>query len=86
MDEDMTNQQTPPKREAISSGATDCSSCRQKFEKWISDDPYAKPIERIPDDPDNFAFPGVYRDINTDIAWQAWQVSAKVHEKCGHSS
>jgi len=49
--------------------------CREQFEKWVSDDPYSRPIDRIPYDPEKFAFPGVYRDINTDLAWQAWRVA-----------
>jgi hypothetical protein len=62
--------------------ASHCSSCREQFEAWVSDDPYGKPIDRIPDDPEKFAFPGVYRDINTDLAWQAWQVAWELGDKC----
>ena len=62
--------------------ATDCSSCREQFEQFISDEPFAKSIERIPDDPEKFAFPGVYRDINTDLAWQAWKEAWELGDKC----
>lgn len=56
--------------------------CRQQFEEWISHDPYARSIERIPDDPERYAFPGVYRDINTDLAWQAWKEAWELGDKC----
>lgn len=62
--------------------ALHCQSCREQFESWVSDDPYNKPIDRIPEAPEKFAFPGVYRDINTDLAWQAWRVAWELGDKC----
>lgn len=58
--------------------ASRCSSCREQFEGWAIADPYAMSVERYPSDPKKFAWPGMYRDINTDLAWQAWQVAWKL--------
>ena len=53
------------------------SDLRQQFEKWITSAPYEKNIERFPDDERLFAWPGNYRDIAVELAWQAWQVRAE---------
>jgi len=58
------------------------SSCRDQFEQWVSDDPYARSVERWPDEPEKFAWPGTYKDINTDLAWQAWQTAWELGDKC----
>jgi hypothetical protein len=31
-------------------------------------------------DPENTAWPGCYKDINVELAWEAWQESAKTKE------
>ena len=50
---------------------------RQRFETWISSAPFERSIERFPDDERLFAWPGNYRDIAVELAWQAWQVRAE---------
>ena len=60
--------------------ASHCSPCRERFEAWVSDDPYARSVERCPDDPEKFAWPGTYKDINTELAWQAWQTAWELGE------
>jgi hypothetical protein len=53
------------------------SEQRKRFEAWITSAPYEKSIERFPDDERLFSWPGNYRDINVELAWQAWQEAAK---------
>lgn len=50
---------------------------REEFEKWISAPPYERSIRRYPDDAERFAWPGQYREVSTELAWQAWQEAAK---------
>ena len=48
---------------------------REQFEKWISAPPFELQVTRWPMSPDEYAWPGAYRDMNVDLAWQAWQQS-----------
>jgi len=50
---------------------------RQNFESWISSPPFEKRIERFPDDENRHAWPGSYREISVELAWQAWQEASK---------
>lgn len=45
---------------------------REAFEKWISSPPYEKDIDRFPDDPVKHAWPGNYKNIDVELAWNAW--------------
>lgn len=49
---------------------------RAKFEAWISAFPYEKDVERIPNDATKYAWPGTYRHIEVQLAWEAWQEAA----------
>lgn len=51
----------------------DEAASRADFEAFISAPPYEYEIERIPDDPEKFAWPGNYRDLWVHLAWQTWQ-------------
>lgn len=42
---------------------------RETFEEIISASPYEKEIDRFPDDATRHAWPGNYRDINVQLAW-----------------
>ena len=53
------------------------SDLRQRFEKWITSAPFEKSVERFPDDQTRVSWPGNYRDINVELAWQAWQEAAR---------
>jgi len=53
------------------------SDLRQRFEAWISAAPFEKNIERYPEDERLFSWPGNYKDIAVEMAWQAWQVRAE---------
>jgi hypothetical protein len=48
---------------------------REAFEKEITRFPYEKDVRRFPDN-DRQAWPGNYRDIDVDLAWQMWQERA----------
>ncbi len=50
---------------------------RQAFEDWISKSPYEKSVQRWPDDPTKYGWPGNYADIGVQLAWEAWIESAK---------
>jgi len=47
---------------------------REEFEKWVTSPPFEMPIERLSDDS---AWPGCYKHIAVDLAWRAWQETAK---------
>jgi hypothetical protein len=47
------------------------------FEDIISSSPYERDIKRFPDDHLATAWPGNYRDITTDLAWQIWRTRAE---------
>jgi hypothetical protein len=53
---------------------------RESFEYWIKSSPYEKSVSRFINDPENTAWPGCYKDINVELAWEAWQESAKTKE------
>lgn len=50
---------------------------RAAFEAWITQPPYELTLERLPD---TSAWPGAYNDIGMQLAWEAWQQSAKRFE------
>lgn len=54
-------------------GAED--QCRAEFEAHISGPPFERDTSRFPNDERRYAWPGNYRDINVDLAWQAWQTA-----------
>lgn len=45
---------------------------REQFEKWVSSPPFEKSVVRFPE---WSAWPGMYQDLNVDLAWQAWKES-----------
>jgi len=45
---------------------------RARFEKWISSSPFEKEINRHPNN-DYVSWPGQYKDINVELAWEAYQ-------------
>ena len=51
---------------------TDKDPERESFEKWISDPPYERSVERFPNDETKFAWFSQYRDTNVQLAWEAW--------------
>lgn len=53
----------------FSSGEEPVPSLRATFEEIISASPYEKDIERFPNDDVRYSWPGNYRDINVQLAW-----------------
>lgn len=47
-------------------------SARKKFEEWVSSPPLERSVERWPDDQHRFAWPNQYRDIEVQLAFDAW--------------
>ena len=57
----------------IAQGPVDVT-VRARFEKWITSPPFEKTIERHDK---NGSWPGNYRDYGVQLAWCAWEDSAK---------
>jgi hypothetical protein len=47
------------------------------FEQWISSPPYERETERWPQDETKYAWPGQYKDIAVQLAWESWQEAQK---------
>jgi hypothetical protein len=53
---------------------------RAAFEAWISAPPFEREVERFGD---NSAWPGNYRELDVDLAWQAWAAAtALARQRC----
>jgi hypothetical protein len=50
---------------------------RTLFEEIISKSPFERSIERFPDDQELQAWPGNYKDINVQLAWNMWEEAWK---------
>jgi len=48
---------------------------RERFEKWISSEPFGRSILRNSLDETVSAWPGQYSDMNTEVAWLAYQAA-----------
>ena len=64
---------------AFSSIETAALTIRQSFEAWITAAPYERDIERWPMDETKYAWPGQYKDIAVQLAWEAWRATAKTN-------
>lgn len=54
------------------------SENRQAFERFISSPPFEKDIERFPTDGAKYPWPGAYRDITVELAWECWKEATSV--------
>ena len=45
---------------------------RRSFEEWIGGPPYERDLYRWPMDETKHAWPGQYKDIAVQLAWEAW--------------
>lgn len=52
---------------------TTLSDLRRSFEAWISAPPYEHEVLRYDT---KYAWPGAYRSITVQLAWEAWRESA----------
>jgi hypothetical protein len=53
---------------------------REAFESWIVSFPYEMSIDRFPNNPERYAWPGNYVRIDVQLAWAAWQAASEVSE------
>jgi hypothetical protein len=53
----------------------EAANCK-RFEEWISSPPYERGVERYPES-HYFAWPGQYKGIAVQLAWEAWQEAQK---------
>lgn len=59
---------------------------RRVFNEFISSPPYEHSIERYPKDERYSAWPGQYRDVNVQLAWESWVASWRRNygsQECG---
>jgi hypothetical protein len=57
------------------------SDSRAEFESFISLPPHEKEISRFPEDGSS-AWPGSYKNLIVDLAWDAWQASREALSSC----
>ncbi len=69
----MTTQNSNEKNEDPN---TQTCLVRTAFEEWITAPPYEKDVDRFSDG-DSRGWVGSYKDIDTDLAWQAYRASAE---------
>jgi len=53
---------------------------RRTFELWIHAPPYERPIDRWPMNEERYAWPGQYKDIAVQLAWDAWREKERNYE------
>lgn len=51
------------------------TDARLAFERWVSSPPYERDITRNPDDETKTCWPGHYKQIAVQLAWEAWQAA-----------
>jgi hypothetical protein len=57
--------------------ASEPTPTRDAFEAWVSSPPFERSVDRFPEHPGLYSWPGSYRDIDVDLAWQAWQAAVE---------
>lgn len=73
----MDNEQMPP----ADAGRLEAPvRPRAAFEAWISAPPFEREVERFGE---SSAWPGNYRELDVDLAWQAWSAAmALARQRC----
>ena len=59
-------------RDANPQGSLHVVVSRRSFEDWIGGPPYERDLYRWPMDETKHAWPGQYKDIAVQLAWEAW--------------
>ena len=54
---------------------------REEFEKWASEPPREWYVDRYPNDPARYSWPGLYFKPYVRTAWEAWQEATKRAKK-----
>lgn len=58
---------------------------QERFEAWVSASPYERSVAKYSTDPDKTAWPGQYRDLDVQLAWEAWQEAKRTRfPPCEH--
>ena len=56
---------------------------RLEFEEFITSSPFERCIDRFPDNHKS-SWPGSYKDLSVELAWESWQASqSKIEAKKG---
>lgn len=55
-------------------------SARARFEQWIAAPPYERDLYRWPMEETKHAWPGQYKDIAVQLAWEAWLEASQKNE------
>lgn len=63
--------------ECSSSSSPACSiaESRAEFEAWITKPPFERNVDRYPNDPTRYGWPGAYQVYEIELAWEAWQAA-----------
>lgn len=61
----------------ILENALDEDRSRLQFEQWVSSPPYEYETLRYPNDPARQAWPGQYKSITVQLAWDSWREARK---------
>lgn len=64
----------------------DSAEGRKVFEAWIAASPYERTITRHSLDQDKTCWPGQYRDITVQLAWEAWCEGVAWHTRAAAST
>lgn len=51
---------------------------RELFEAFVASSPYEYEVLRYPDDKTKNAWPGQYRSMGVQLAWEAWEESRRL--------
>lgn len=69
------------------------AAIRRSFEEWVSGPPYERDPYRWPIEEKTHAWPGQYKDIAVQLAWEAWCEAANDQaeaqcpgEKCNNAT
>lgn len=63
---------TPEAHEIIENTKAQRMISRRLFEEWIGGPPYERDLYRWPMDETKHSWPGQYKDIAVQLAWEAW--------------
>lgn len=58
---------------------------RAWFETWIASPPFERDVDRWPQGDGRTAWPGQYKDLTVEVAWEAWKASQKWSLEKGES-
>jgi hypothetical protein len=48
---------------------------REQFELFMKSPPFERDCHRWPNDETRYSFPNTYKEMDVDLAWEAWQAA-----------